>query len=83
MSLERSEREAAIECALIRAFGMLIPQTDLSRVLGLPSAGALYQLQRRGHLGIKPVNLAHRRGKFFSATDIARLLAGAEEKGNE
>lgn len=64
-----------IERELISEYGHLIGSRDLPKVLGFPNAVALRQAVHRNQLPIKLFSIEHRRGKFASATDCARLLA--------
>jgi prophage antirepressor-like protein len=64
-----------IEADLMKQHGALIGAADLARLLGYRTTNALHQAKRRGQLGIQMHSIAHRRGHFALATDVAHWLA--------
>ncbi len=70
---------AALEAVLVidleRQYGALIGGKQLMSVLGYPTLAAFRQAHCRGTLPVPIFVIAHRKGKFALARDIAQWLA--------
>ncbi|WP_295381043.1 hypothetical protein [uncultured Stenotrophomonas sp.] len=64
-----------LEQDLLHRYGPVIGQDDLRQALGYASADAFRQAISRGVLPVPVFVIAHRRGKFALAKDIAQWLA--------
>lgn len=70
---------AALEAILVvdleRQYGALIGGKQLMSVLGYPTLAAFRQANCRGTLPVPIFAIAHRKGKFALARDVAQWLA--------
>ncbi len=64
-----------LEQDLLHRYGPVIGQADLCKALGYKSADAFRQALARGVLPVPVFAIAHRRGKFALAKDIAQWIA--------
>jgi hypothetical protein len=65
-------------------YGPVLDLAAVAQVLGFRSLDALERSMQRGHLQLPTLSLAHRRGKFMLAHDLARHLAAqSTEPGSE
>ncbi|MDH0074769.1 hypothetical protein N5D13_08935 [Stenotrophomonas maltophilia] len=69
-----------LEQDLLHRYGPVIGQDDLRQALGYTSADAFRQALSRGVLPVPVFVIAHRRGKFALAKDIAQWLANLRQE---
>lgn len=62
------------EVRLIRALGATVGGKALTQALGYPSQEAFRKARKRGRLPVLTFEMAGRRGRFASVTDIAAWL---------
>ena len=60
---------------LVARFGLMLPPTALAKTLGYPSAQAYRQAVVRGTVPVPLFRVAHRRGYFALARDVAAWVS--------
>lgn len=60
---------------LVARFGLMLPSTALAKALGYPSAQAYRQAVVRGTVPVPLFRVAHRRGYFALARDVAAWVS--------
>ena len=60
---------------LVARFGLMLPSTALAKTLGYPSAQAYRQAVVRGTVPVPLFRVAHRRGYFALARDVAAWVS--------
>lgn len=72
---DTSALEAVLVADLQRQHGAMIGGKQLMSVLGYPTLAAFRQAHCRGTLPVPVFAIAHRKGKFALARDVAQWLA--------
>jgi hypothetical protein len=63
-----------LEAQLIRAYGVIVGGSRLTRALGYPTQAAFRQAVARGRVPVPLFTIPGRRGKFAQIPDIARWV---------
>lgn len=71
----------ALERDLLWRYGPLVGNEHLAQALGFPNHHAFRQALMRKQIPVPVFEIAHRRGRFALAKDIARWLAQASAPG--
>jgi hypothetical protein len=74
------EIERSIAAHLLQRFGPMLTFAQVAEVLEYPTPDALERSIQRGHIELPTLKLAHRRGTFMLAHDLAHHLAGLDRQ---
>ncbi|MGH8052244.1 MAG: hypothetical protein ACREPB_16410 [Arenimonas sp.] len=74
------DRVSRYEQLLVSQYGPLLHTADLLQVAGYKTNEALRMAMRKQSIGFPIFSIAHRRGKFAWAHDVAQWLAALDEQ---
>jgi hypothetical protein len=64
-----------LEYRLTQQYGVLMSTEEVAITLKMKSGGGVRMARRRGLLPLSPLEIANRRGQFYSTAEVAKLLA--------